>query len=1067
MKNIIQRIIIFILVIILVLPLSTSLAYADGYNGTGGGAGGASGSASGGASENKCGYRMYVVDKNGNIVSEVIDLVVNNTISCDFNIYTTRIGNGIASSSLRKMPAGMPKPYYYSGSSFKGNGTALREWAVTKNASGEQNILELIGDELGENVYKLFDLSITKDTYYCVLEPITWHDIFSNKPNSVNMGRSAYGTFYNWMQLYDTLGLTKTFTSSIDNDVLGNCMVLQRTELGLTAPASSSENFSLSSINGIGYGIHIYSNDDIAQNPDNQTTCDESKLTPHKAPDESEGNYIIVKNYVTSEDGTYTDDGCFSKTEVSNKIKIENESETTGYKVKSWKVTDSTSQQVTSVNNGTLVWEGNVPGSVKKSGSSTSIVNVEELGGKTVYLLLEKKKETPPQTENGDFEISQASLTKRVRFSESSTTNVFNNHSFKWTSEAFSLSSCNGHSYTDNCGNMTNHNDTTNIDGTINHSADTTYCGGHTDYCSNFKFLDDSITVSIKNESVSEASKILVQTSGWENVVQNTSASSLSKYWNTFNRTLTSASTLGRSGWDYVCVLWRGEDDLTVAQWKNDESTNNLMSEIGFSVANIPQGTRKTSDFLSTFAAKFTDDSGSNRDLSTKYGASTASPHSNQICTQTRDYAFKADSALSLSNIKVNVRVYSGQSTRDNSNGALKKNQAEVGSIKFYPYIKMKYDTYNIPYANNYSQTAYVLGNYARTLNLRNGVTVRFESEDDNSLEVQSNQWSTHNGLMKNINDLFGTTDNAYKVIPGGAVLSIQNKYDDDAKSKDVKVITYQCLLEGDGKTQVDYTGLVNGDFTEATADSNHTATVNSVVEALKNLKLELYGNKDAKKEPFSGENISEKKKFNGKSVSSDSKYNWNDFNDLYLNVEEGNTSKEKYVFSADAEGNIRMNGTTILTKGQGVESISDRTAKVINDKTDVVNQLVKALERNAGDDDSTLWSMTDSKWYNEAFDGVTVYVQTTVIHTGLWDPMERTTVFDTKLTPNQSSKENIGTSFYVFQMRTASSSDTYSGEANRLGSFMGVNVFSNVDLTELYKTDKWYSSNVTTQDLK
>lgn len=38
--------------------------------------------------------------------------------------------------------------------------------------------------------------------------------------------------------------------------------------------------------------------------------------------------------------------------------------------------------------------------------------------------------------------------------------------------------------------------------------------------------------------------------------------------------------------WDYVCVLWRGEDDLTVAQWKNDESTNNLMREIGFKVAN-------------------------------------------------------------------------------------------------------------------------------------------------------------------------------------------------------------------------------------------------------------------------------------------------------------------------------------------------------------------------------------------------------------------------------------------------------------------------------------------------
>ena len=344
-------------------------------------------------------------------------------------------------------------------------------------------------------------------------------------------------------------------------------------------------------------------------------------------------------------------------------------------------------------------------------------------------------------------------------------------------------------------------------------------------------------------------------------------------------------------------------------------------------------------------------------------------------------------------------------------------------------------------------------------------MTVRFDSEDDNSLEVQSNQWSVHNSLMKNINSLFGTTDNAYKVIPGGATLNIKNR--DDAKSKDVKVITYQCLLEGDGKTQVDYTGSVSGDFTEATADSNHTATVNSVVEALKNLKLELYGNKDAKKEPFSGENITKSKTFNGKSISSDSKYNWNDFNDLYINVEEGNTSKEKYVFSADTEGNIKMNDEVILTKNQGVENISNRTAKTINDKTQVVTQLVKALERNAGNDDSTLWSSDNGRWYNEGFDGVTVLVSTTTINTGLWDPMERSTVFDPKLTPSQSSKESIGNSFYSFQMRTAAYSDLYEGEANRVGNFMGVNVYSSINLTELYKTDKFFSSNITTSDLK
>ena len=221
-----------------------------------------------------------------------------------------------------------------------------------------------------------------------------------------------------------------------------------------------------------------------------------------------------------------------------------------------------------------------------------------------LYVLLEKTSGSSGGT--GDFEISQASLTKRVRFSESSKTNGFNSHSFGWTSGAFSLSSCSGHSYTDNCGNMTNHsNDKKKADGTTDHSGDTTYCGGHTDYCSNFKLLDNIISVSLKNQNVSTAPKIMVQKHGWQNVVENTSASSLAEYWHTFRRPSNGADTPSRSGWDYVCVLWRGEDDLTVAQWKNDESTNNLMREIGFKVANTLQGTRKTSDFVNTFTAKF------------------------------------------------------------------------------------------------------------------------------------------------------------------------------------------------------------------------------------------------------------------------------------------------------------------------------------------------------------------------------------------------------------------------------------------------------------------------------
>lgn len=132
----------------------------------------------------------------------------------------------------------------------------------------------------------------------------------------------------------------------------------------------------------------------IKEDEDIQTTCDEDIPTPHKAPNESKGTYKIVKNYVTKTDDTYTDDGCYSKTNVANKIKIEDEAKTTGYHLEAWKVSTNTKSPVTSVKDKKLVWEKNVPPTVKKSGTTPKTVDLKEKGneGNTVYLLLVRDK---------------------------------------------------------------------------------------------------------------------------------------------------------------------------------------------------------------------------------------------------------------------------------------------------------------------------------------------------------------------------------------------------------------------------------------------------------------------------------------------------------------------------------------------------------------------------------------------------------------------------------------------------------------------------------------------------
>lgn len=133
----------------------------------------------------------------------------------------------------------------------------------------------------------------------------------------------------------------------------------------------------------------------IKEEEDIQTTCDEDIPTPHKAPNESKGTYKIVKNYVTKTDDTYTDDGCYSRTNVANKIKIEDEAKTTGYHLEAWKISTKTNSPVTSVDkHSKLVWDENVPATVKKSGTTPKTVDLKEKGheGKTVYLLLVRDK---------------------------------------------------------------------------------------------------------------------------------------------------------------------------------------------------------------------------------------------------------------------------------------------------------------------------------------------------------------------------------------------------------------------------------------------------------------------------------------------------------------------------------------------------------------------------------------------------------------------------------------------------------------------------------------------------
>ena len=93
-----QILIVFIsLLIFLTAPKLTTNAMGNNAGGDGNSGGTAEGS--GGATESKCGFRMYVVNEKGLLVSKVVDLVCAEP-TADKSAMTTRIGGGTASDII-------------------------------------------------------------------------------------------------------------------------------------------------------------------------------------------------------------------------------------------------------------------------------------------------------------------------------------------------------------------------------------------------------------------------------------------------------------------------------------------------------------------------------------------------------------------------------------------------------------------------------------------------------------------------------------------------------------------------------------------------------------------------------------------------------------------------------------------------------------------------------------------------------------------------------------------------------------------------------------------------------
>ena len=229
---------------------------------------------SGGYMSVQTGYRMYAVDENGNIISDMVDLVASCPTKKQQVIFEGRARLGGGSDKRVIMPDGMPTPTSWSGG-LTSNSSELVSWLRADYNEEYSNIENLIYEYFGKSVYKRFiSSSENGEMCYLVLEPVMWHALFYKDKvtgEQVAIGY-FYGTAYNWLCIYDTWKkiiptIMNGFTANVDLLGMPNALKLafDCPEVGLvTAPSQTKVTLdgygNTAKLGNKGYGIAMFAN---------------------------------------------------------------------------------------------------------------------------------------------------------------------------------------------------------------------------------------------------------------------------------------------------------------------------------------------------------------------------------------------------------------------------------------------------------------------------------------------------------------------------------------------------------------------------------------------------------------------------------------------------------------------------------------------------------------------------------------------------------------------------------------------------------------------------------------
>lgn len=666
---------------------------------------------------NRCGVICYVIDLSTNKIDRTYTpfIMVKNDEDSNNDPwqgmvntarFPLRTGDIVTYSDVNARTYAVESiaPVFWSGDSWSSNEAAVEADLLSEDATYQYKMLKywkfygsLSMSQLQELAQKVSEQKVTlafetvsAQSFFSSTDPDSKEQMqgcnsqqggFSVTTSTVHPGEviRCFTTEYGFAQYYSSKGITGLEGSTLNwkwFQATAGSMILQESTAGINVPAGNVSIGSISSseasIQNNGYAIIMLK---VSLPPIH--TYDESKGTPGNTQtpdpnDGTDGDCTIKKLYYTQElssDGTILTEAKdyhpYTQTSTTAYISIDTESE---YEIEGWKTstTNTTLNTKEQFNSITPTHTGT---------SSQEILLDQDTGEKYLYILYKKTEVNPNPPQPYDFQLQQSQITKRVSFmtpDANSTTQQLFTHNFTWTAPAPTQTSCtshggNGHHL--NCSKEWDEEprEASGTPGTPGYDAGSSgVAHSHSNSCydtpcTSFTWTDNttSLGITLDTSSINKAVVSKNDSITYNQPAVNTITTS-NKYYkdNTSTRSGTSQNTQSINNFNYITVLFRGQDHLTLADWKNGGAISYLTSlaydsAYNFKSANTPQGTRKSgTEYNETFATRFINRS---PDMSTTYKATVGSAG---ICSTTSSsYRFDTSTALTINGIVVNDPV--------------------------------------------------------------------------------------------------------------------------------------------------------------------------------------------------------------------------------------------------------------------------------------------------------------------------------------------------------------------------------------------------------------------------